>query len=415
MATGGADDIGMLWTVRHPSEGTGDDSQRARLEMLVRGNVAPQSESTRRWNSLGFLQGHREYVTACAFRSDGVLLATASRDCTVMLWRMPRHFSHSRVSHHLFKCIDRLVCKSEIASLGFGYHSCMSILWAGSYMGEVYSWETQTILPCVQDLGPDDLASPLKGSDCKSPDGVAFVRLNSQRAPRPRSNSDWSRMSTPHDLVSAAHGKVHKDPFQFATVDPWDTRVCRAASLQVGAGARAGKSDGLKSSMKAGATVQDEELLDKALRLMSRTVQLIFAEEPLMASAVELDGSGLLAMIESAAKAGEGGPLDARQCVDAVGRLKEKLHPLIVRGELARRFPSAKRGRKNEEAMLFRREEIEMLLGHCSEQDGSHQPTKKASRLQKLPPIERNEHGLALAHSLVDHRPAVRLLKSRLR
>lgn len=137
--TGGADDIGMLWTIRPVPAGAGDDDQQARFEMLVRGNVAPRSESVREWNSLGYLQGHRTYVTACAFRSDGVLLATASRDRTVMLWRMPRHFSHSRVSHHLFKCVDKLECKSEIASLGFGYHACMSVLWAGTYMGEVRS------------------------------------------------------------------------------------------------------------------------------------------------------------------------------------------------------------------------------------------------------------------------------------
>lgn len=54
MATGGADDIGMLWSIRPPSEASGDDSQRNKLEMLVRGNVTVGDPSTlHEWNSLG--------------------------------------------------------------------------------------------------------------------------------------------------------------------------------------------------------------------------------------------------------------------------------------------------------------------------------------------------------------------------
>ena len=277
---------------------------------------------------------------------------------------------------------------------------------------QVYSFETQTILSCLQDSGADSVASPVKRSDYSSPEGVAFIRANSQRAPRPRSNSDWSRMGTPHDLVPTAHGTAPHDPLRFAAVDPWDTRVCCAASLQVGARAKAERTAGLKSSMKAGAAVQDEELVDRALRLMNRSVGLIIAEHPLIN--VEIDGSGLLAMIDAVSWSGGSGggdPLDPRQCVDIVGRLIAKLLPLIAKGELASRLPGAKRGRKKEDSMLLCREEIEILLGQPAEKHVSPKPAKGASDLQRLPPIDSNDHGLALAHSLMDQRPAVCLFE----
>jgi len=42
-------------------------------------------------------------------------------------------------------------------------------------------------------------------------------------------------MSTPHDLApkSAATDGQPSDPFTFATVDPWETRVTHAGALQV--------------------------------------------------------------------------------------------------------------------------------------------------------------------------------------
>jgi WD40 repeat protein len=54
IATGGADEIGMLWGILPPPEASGDDSQRNKLEMLVRGNVTVGDPSAlHEWNSLG--------------------------------------------------------------------------------------------------------------------------------------------------------------------------------------------------------------------------------------------------------------------------------------------------------------------------------------------------------------------------
>ena len=61
--------------------------------------------------------------------------------------------------------------------------------------------------------------------------------------------------------------------------------------------------------------------------------------------------------------------------------------------------------------MLLCREEIEILLGQPAEKHVSPKPAKGASDLQRLPPIDSNDHGLALAHSLMDQRPAVCLFE----
>jgi hypothetical protein len=171
--------------------------------------------------------------------------------------------------------------------------------------------------------------------------------------------------------------------------------------IQVGARSKASRN-GLKSSLKAGAAVQDEELVDRALRIMHRSVQLIFAEEPLVASSIEIDQSGLLSMLEASRD-----PLDPKECVHVVARLITMLLPLVTKGELASRFPAAPRGRKNPECMLFRRNEMEVILTAGPRENASLSPDRPPQRaIRKLPPIESNEHGIALAQSLIDQRPA---------
>ena len=272
-ASVGADAIGMLWTLKDPE--TNIDASTGKWSLLTRGTVATviNRKEAREWNSLGFLCGHREYVTCCAFRADGVLLATASRDCTVQIWRMPRHFSHSRVSHHLFKCIEKLKCRSEISSLGFGRRACKSILWAGTFTGEVYSWNTASRLQCASDLL--QLAGPEHGtlSSTHTLDEIMGSLQGSRRLSPARAGSGsavWSRMTTPYDLVKNKDSNRDEEPFEpfrFAAVDPWDTRVCKAERLLVGGKSR---NDGaLRSAIETGNREQDERLLDQVRSWLS--------------------------------------------------------------------------------------------------------------------------------------------------
>ena len=353
IATSGADDIGILWTFTSPLEPAHNEA-KMRLDMLPRGTVsapATDRQEARAWNSLGFLQGHREYVTACAFRADGVLLATASRDCTVKLWRTPRHFATSRVSHHLFKCIDSLNCRNSVSCLGFGRRACMSILWAGTYLGEVCSWNTHTALQCVPELLLEDhaMAHTLQGtctsthplSAIMSPNRHSQQQLNGSRGARtsrPHSikTSDWSRMVTPHDLAPQSQGADSEagldgcglplHPCRFAAVDPWDTRVCKADTLQVGARKRGGgPKSGLRSSMKTGNQQQDEQLLDRALRLMHDTIQMAFQGEPLVAATIEIDQSGLIVMIQACKDA-----LNPKHCIAVTSNIVVALVRIIA-------------------------------------------------------------------------------------
>ena len=104
-------------------------------------------------------------------------------------------------------------------------------------------------------------------------------------------------MSTPYDLVPKTGESLgirgeSLDPKRFAAVDPWETRVCKAEKLQLGA--RGKSKNGLRSAMKSEYRRQDETLLDKALRLMHRTVQAVFKEERLLAACIQFQESGLI-------------------------------------------------------------------------------------------------------------------------
>jgi len=267
IASVGADAIGMLWTLKEPD--ANDDVCTGKWNLLTRGTVAAagQRKENREWNSLGFLCGHREYVTSCAFRADGVLLATASRDCTVQLWRMPRHFAHSRVSHHLFKCIDKLKCRSEVSCIGFGRRACKSILWAGTFMGEVYSWNTETRLQCAADLQQGSENHYGAFSSTHPLDELIGARQGARHVSTARTGSAsgiWSRMSTPYDIAMKREEENHEEPFEpirFAAVDPWETRVCKAERLLVGAKKKGNGT--LRSAIKTGNREQDERLLDQ--------------------------------------------------------------------------------------------------------------------------------------------------------
>ena len=61
----------------------------------------------------------------------------------------------------------------------------------------------------------------------------------------------------------------------------------------------------------------------QALRLMHRTVDIVFKEEPLLASTVEFDQSGLIALIEASQN-----PLDPKECVAVLSKLAQKLLPI---------------------------------------------------------------------------------------
>ena len=143
--------------------------------------------------------------------------------------------------------------------------------------------------------------------------------------------------------------------------------------------------------------IQDSTL--QALRLMHRTVDIVFKEEPLLASTLEFDQSGLIALIEASQN-----PLDPKECVAVLSKLAQKLLPIVIKGEVKKFFPQALRGRKNEHSVLFRRREIEALL---LEGDRQQEETLKVSKqkFKPLPPIERNDHGQSLAKSLVDETP----------
>jgi hypothetical protein len=190
--------------------------------------------------------------------------------------------------------------------------------------------------------------------------------------------------------------------FGFADVDPWETRVCRAERLQVGA-AKGMPNNELRSAIKTGHRKQDEYLLDEALRLMQRTVELVFKEESLIACAIEIDQSGLIALIEACED-----PLKPKAVVAVLSKIVSKLLPVITKGRLKKTFPNAQPGRKNPSMLLFRRCEIESVLADEYKQDPPPQPTAKegVNLIEALPPIHRNHPGICLAQSLVDRVPA---------
>ena len=423
-ASGGADEIGMLWTFKS-NEDTGQHrittaklGMSSNFDLYSRGRAPAatrRDDSQPEWNSVGFLAGHSNYVTACAFRFDGIVLATASRDCTVMLWRMPRHLSdRTHVSHHVWKPLQILKCRSEVSSLGFGRRACMSLLWAGTFNGELYSWDTDTLLPALQEELPDDLAGPHFDGLCTGGAynllGGALSRFeHTMFRPNSTTSRDWSRMSTPHDIPSARGSSAGiasedvngqpLDPARFALVDPWETRKVRAQTLHVGARNKSSHRAGIKSVIKMNDAVQDETLVDRALRLMQRTVEIVLQDEPVIGSLVEIDQSGLIALIDSCED-----PLDANDCVKVLGRLVKELMPLIVDSKLRKVFPHhmLRHGRRNPEHLLFRREEIDFILG---QHHLNHPPRGIKKVFKRLPPIEKNEKGQELAHSLVDERP----------
>ena len=131
---------------------------------------------------------------------------------------------------------------------------------------------------------------------------------------------------------------------------------------------------------------------------MHRTVHIVFNEEPLLASTLEFDQSGLIALIEACQD-----PLDAKECVAVLSKFVRKLLPIITKGEMRKFFPEVLRGRQNEQSVLFRRREIEELLENDRQQE-----TLNVSKqnFKPLPPIERNDHGQSLAKSLVDEKPS---------
>jgi hypothetical protein len=141
-----------------------------------------------------------------------------------------------------------------------------------------------------------------------------------------------------------------------------------------------------------------QHLLPQALRLMHRTVRIVFNEEPLLASTLEFDQSGLIALIEACQD-----PLDAKECVAVLSKFVRKLLPIITKGEMKKFFPEVLRGRKNQQSVLFRRREIEELLEGDRQQETLH---VSKQQFKPLPPIERNNHGQSLAKSLVDEKPS---------
>ncbi len=72
MATCSCDQTTVVWSV--PQRGQGHDDQ---------------SPDASRWQSVATILGHNDYVKACAFRTDGKMLATASRDrCAWVVCRL---------------------------------------------------------------------------------------------------------------------------------------------------------------------------------------------------------------------------------------------------------------------------------------------------------------------------------------
>ena len=329
------------------------------------------------WLSIATLFGHEDYVRACSFREDGQLLATASRDRTVRLWKTVSHPADIGQLRQV-RCLEVLRCQEEVCSVQFARGSRAGLLVAGTLGGSVYFWDTDACLKCSRPFEVEITRVRLYSQRGRTEVRETILFKDEGRMVHPRpltAASEWRRMETPNHIVQSAKPSTQieatavsatglasqtvvyavEDPSRmavslgFRTMDPRNELDMQSACKRI--------RDYTAATLVARESMAQSRVdFSDADVSKVESIAKVLLQEMNLEHAVKLKRDAFLSILQNNKF------LDSQSIAITLSNFLNAVHELLKNGKLTRQFPNLKR-RKNGRRWYFGRFELESLLG----------------------------------------------------